>query len=167
MSLPQFLFFCGFTVVVIAVICFSVLVLRHARAEDGGPFPSRALLARLARPGRERAELQRWAFYLHRISGVGLFCFLCLHVADVSLVAVSRELYDEVHAVYGSAPMRVAEVGLLLGLLFHTFNGVRLVAVDLVDLGLRASTRALYGVVGATAVCGCAGAVFILGPVIT
>lgn len=166
MSLPQFLFFCGFAVVAIAIIAFGALVIRGARRDDGGPFPSVALLARLARPGTERAELQRWAFYLHRISGVALFAFLCLHVADVSLFVVSRDLYDEVHVVYGSVPMRVAEVGLLFGLLFHTFNGLRLIAVDVADLGLTASTRALYVVLAATVSCGIAGSAFILGPVL-
>lgn len=166
MTLPQFLFFCGFAVVALAIIAFGVLVVRTARVDDGGPFLSRELLARLARPGRERAELQRWAFYLHRISGVGLFAFLCLHVVDVGLVVISRPLYDEVHEVYGSVPMRVAEVGLLLGLLFHTFNGLRLIAVDIADLGLTASTRALYAVLGATVLGGAIGSVFILGPVI-
>lgn len=166
MSLPQFLFFCGFAVVAIAIIAFGALVIRGALRDDGGPFPSLALLARLARPGTERAELQRWAFYLHRISGVALFAFLCLHVADVSLFVVSRELYDEVHAVYGSVPMRVAEVGLLFGLLFHTFNGLRLIAVDVADLGLTASTRALYVVLAATVACGAAGAAFIIAPVV-
>lgn len=166
MSVPQFLFFCGFAVVALAIIAFSALVLRGARRDDGGPFPSAALFARLARPGKERAELQRWAFYVHRVTGVALFAFLCLHVADVSLYVVSRDLYDEVHQVYGTVGMRVAEVGLLLGLLFHTFNGLRLIAVDFADLGLHASTRALYGVLAATGVFGLAGSVFILGPVI-
>lgn len=166
MSLPQFLFLCGFAVIALAIIAFSALVLRSARWDDGGPFPSLALLARLARPGRERAELQRWAFYLHRVTGVALFAFLCLHIADVSLYVVSRDLYNEVHQVYGTAPMRVAEVGLLLGLLFHTFNGLRLIAVDIADLGLKPSTRVLYGVVAATGVFGLLGSFFILGPVI-
>ncbi|KMS87665.1 hypothetical protein ACZ91_30100 [Streptomyces regensis] len=111
--------------------------------------------------------MQRWAFYLHRISGLGLFAFLCLHVMDVGLYVVSREIYDEVHQVYGSVPMRVAEVGLLFGLLFHTANGLRLVAVDVADLGLTASTRVLYGVLGVSAVGTIAGAVFVLGPVFT
>ncbi|MCT2582014.1 succinate dehydrogenase, cytochrome b556 subunit [Actinophytocola gossypii] len=165
MTLPQFLFFCAFAVVALVIIAFGVVVVRTARLDDGGPFVSRALVARLARPGRDRAELQRWAFYLHRVSGVGLFVFLCLHVGDVSLYVISKDLYDEVHHVYGSVPMRIAEVGLLFGLLFHTFNGLRLVAVDVADLGLAASTRALYGVLAATVACGLAGSVFILGPV--
>lgn len=166
MRLPQFVFFCGFAVVTLAIIAFGLVVLRAAKADDGGPFPSRALLARLARPGQERAELHRWAFYLHRISGVALFAFLCLHVADIGLYGISRDLYDQVHQVYGSAPMRVAEVVLLFGLLFHTFNGLRLIAVDIADWGLAAATRALYVVIGVTVLLGCIGSVFILGPVI-
>ncbi|MQA07567.1 MAG: succinate dehydrogenase, cytochrome b556 subunit [Pseudonocardiaceae bacterium] len=166
MTVPQFLFFCAFSVVALAIIAFGVLVVRTAQVDDGGPFVSRALLARLAKPGSERAELQRWAFYLHRISGVALFAFLCLHVGDVSLFVFSRELYDEVHQVYGSTAMRIGEVGLLFGLLFHAFNGIRLVAVDVADLGLVASTRALYGVVAATVLCGGVGTVYIMAPVI-
>lgn len=166
MSMAQFVLFCAFAAVAVAIIAFGVVVLRAAKVDDGGPFLSRALLARLARPGRERAELQRWAFYLHRISGVGLFAFLCLHVADVGLYGISHDLYNEVHQVYSSTPMRVGEVVLLFGLLFHAFNGVRLIVLDVADCGLTAATRALYVVIGATLLAGGAGSVFIMGPVI-
>ncbi|TCP44718.1 succinate dehydrogenase subunit C [Tamaricihabitans halophyticus] len=165
MSLPQFLFFCVFALVAVAIMAFGWYVVRAARVDDGGEYPSRRLLARLARPGADRAELQRWAFYLHRISGVGLFMFLVMHVGDVSLYAISRELYDEVHQVYGTTPMRVVEVLLLFGLLFHALNGLRLIVVDIADLGLRAATRGLYLVAGLTLVAGSAGGAVIMWPV--
>lgn len=167
MTLPQFLFFIGFTVVALAVIAFTVVVLRSARFYDGGAFPTGSMLLRLARPGSERVELQRWAFYLHRISGAGIFGFLCLHVVDVSLFAFSPAVYNNVHSLYGTTVMRVIEVGLLFALLFHTFNGLRLVSVDIKDLGIVASTRVLYVVIAATLVFGVLGAYYIMKPVFT
>ena len=165
MSLPQFLFTLGFTVVFVAILAFTVVVVRSAQFYDGGEFPTGSMLLRLARPGRERAELPRWAFYLHRITGVGVFGFLCLHVVDVSLFIWDPVVYDDVHGLYGTAIMRVIEVGLLFGLLFHTFNGLRLVAVDVRDLGLKASTRLLYGVLVTTVVLGVAGTYSMMKPV--
>ena len=165
MSLPQFLFTLGFAAVFLAIVAFTAVVVRSARFYDGGDFPTGSMLLRLARPGRERAELQRWAFYLHRITGVGVLGFLCLHVIDVSLFVWDPIVYDDVHGLYGTAMMRVIEVGLLFGLLFHTFNGLRLVVVDVRDLGLTASTRLLHGVLAATVVLGVVGSYYIMKPV--
>ena len=49
-----------------------------------------------------------WAF--HRISGIGIFAFVVLHVIDIYLVGGNPELYDEVLAFYASLPGRSLEV---------------------------------------------------------
>ena len=72
----------------------------------------------------------QWAFILHRVSGFLVFLFLLLHVVDVSLINVSPRLYDEVHRLYGNVLLRLFEVGLLAALLFHAFNGLRIVMID-------------------------------------
>ncbi|MBO0830079.1 MAG: succinate dehydrogenase, cytochrome b556 subunit [Streptosporangiales bacterium] len=164
MSAAQGVFLGAFTVVVLAVVGFAAVVLVSARRIDGGGFVGVAL-RRMARSRRERAEAARWAFYAHRISGFGIFAFLCLHVVDVSLYAVSPSLYDDVHALYGTAPMRVFECALLVAICFHTLNGLRLLAVDVADLGLTASLRLLGGVASLTVVAAVAGSAVILGPV--
>jgi len=101
------------------------------------------------------------------VSGVAIFGFLCLHVLDVGVYSLSRSLYDELHTVYGSAPMRVFECGLLFAILFHTFNGLRILAIDFADLGMAPARRLLAGVVATTALLGIAGSVVILAPVVT
>lgn len=167
MSVAQVLFLTGLTVVTLAVIAFAGVVLVSARRVDGGSFPTWALLGRMARSREERAEVARWAFYAHRISGFGIFAFLCLHVVDVSLYAFSPPLYDSVHVLYGSAPMRVFECALLLAICFHTLNGLRLLAVDVADLGIAASVRLLGAVAVFTVLLGVAGSVVIMRPVFT
>lgn len=166
MTGSQLAFLCALTVVLLAVVAFTTLVLVTARRVDGGAYPTAALLRRMTRSRAERAETARWAFYAHRISGFGIFAFLCLHVVDVSLYAFSPPLYDTVHALYGSPPMRVFECGLLVAIAFHTLNGLRLLAVDVADLGLTASVRLLGVVALVTLAAGVAGSVVIMGPVV-
>lgn len=163
----QLLFLAGLTLVLLAVLAFTGVVLTSARRIDGGAYPSLALLRRIARSRTERAEAARWAFYAHRITGFGIFAFLCLHIVDVSLYAFSPALYDTVHVLYGTVPLRVFECALLVAIAFHTLNGLRLLTVDIVDLGLTASLRLLGGVTVLTALLGVAGSVVILRPVLT
>lgn len=162
----QLVFLAGLTIVLLAVLAFTAVVLVSAHRVDGGAYPSVALLRRMARSRTERAEAARWAFYAHRISGFGIFAFLCLHVVDVSLYAFSPSLYDTVHVLYGTAPLRVFECALLVAIAFHTLNGLRLLAIDVADLGLTASLRLLTGVIAGTALLGIAGSAVILRPVL-
>jgi len=77
-----------------------------------------------------RGKSGQWAFVLHRVTGFLVFMFLLLHVVDVSLVNASPKLYDEVHDLYGNVLLRLFEVGLLGALVFHAFNGLRIVMID-------------------------------------
>ena len=70
----------------------------------------------------------QWAFVLHRITGFLVFMFLLLHVVDVSLINYrGGHLYNDVHELYGNILLRLFEVGLLFGLLYHSLNGLRIV----------------------------------------
>lgn len=164
MTAAQIAFLAAFTAVTLGIVAFAGVVVAGARRVDGGSHWSVATLRRLGRLPVERSEANRVAFYAHRLSGVGIFGFLCLHLVDVSLFAVSPDLYDEVHHLYGTAVMRIFECGLLLALLFHALNGLRLVAVDTWDLGAVPASRLLNGVVVLTAVLTIAGSVVILRP---
>ena len=78
---------------------------------------------------RYRGKSGQWAFIGHRVSGFLVFLFLLLHIVDVSLLRWP-ETYDQVHRLYGNVLLRLFEVGLLLALVFHSFNGLRIVAID-------------------------------------
>jgi succinate dehydrogenase / fumarate reductase cytochrome b subunit len=152
-------FLVGLLVVLGAVVVFSAAVLRSAT--HGGRAVSLGLFGR----GADHSSLGRAAFLTHRLTGFGIFAFLCLHILDVGLFSVSQRLYDEVQPLYGSAPLRVLECGLLFAILFHTGNGLRLLAVDLVPVVSVVWTRRLLHVVIAVAAVGsAAGSVLILAP---
>lgn len=166
MTGPQICFLTAFTLVNVAIVWVVGVVVVGARRTDGGSHFSRSMIRRLGRLPAERSEANRWAFYAHRLSGIGIFAFLALHIFDVSLYAFSSSLYDNVHDLYGSPIMRLFECALLLALLFHALNGLRVVAIDVWDIGANQASRMLTGVVALTLVFTAAGSVVILRPLI-
>jgi succinate dehydrogenase / fumarate reductase, cytochrome b subunit len=157
-SAAQTVFLCGFAAVLAAVAAFSAVVVRSATR--GGRAAALGLFGRRT----EHSRAGRAAFLAHRLSGFAIFAFLCLHILDIGLFSVSRRLYDDVQPVYGSAPLRVFECGLLFAVLFHTGNGLRLLAVDAVRLSTVWTGRLLQLVVAVAAAGGLAGSALILAP---
>ena len=107
----------------------------------------------------------QWAFLTHRITGFLVFFFLLLHIVDVALVA-RPELYDEVHELYGNVLLRLFEVGLLFGLVYHSLNGLRVVMLDFFPGAIRNERRMLTWVVVLTAILTVVGGYVILKPFI-
>ncbi len=110
-----------------------------------------------------RGKSGQWAFIGHRISGFLIFFFLLLHIVDVSLVRWPA-LYDDVHDVYGNVVLRVFEVGLLFALLFHSLNGLRIVAVDFFPGAVANERRLLTAAVVLTLLIGIPGGLVIMWP---
>ncbi|MEA2515030.1 MAG: succinate dehydrogenase / fumarate reductase, cytochrome b subunit [Thermomicrobiales bacterium] len=167
MTGAQALFLIGFTLVLVAVLGFAAVVVLDASRTGSASYLTRDFFRRLQRSSADRAELDRWAFYAHRVTGFAVFAFLLLHVVDVSLYSISRDRYDDVHELYGSLALRLFECGLLFAILFHTFNGLRLLGIDLANLGVATSRRLLALAVALTILGGVAGSIVILKPAIT
>lgn len=162
MTVLQLVFVAVLTALLASVVLFTAsavratIVLRPTAARGGW-------LERIGRASDRDA--QRWAYVAHRVTGVAVFAFLLLHVLDVALLAVSRERFDDVHELYGTAPMRVFECLLLYAILFHTFNGLRLVLLDAAEIRAATARRLLHLAVALTAVLGTAASLVILAPV--
>ena len=108
----------------------------------------------------------QWAFVSHRVTGFLVFMFLLLHIVDVSLINIDMELYDEVHELYGNILLRVFECGLLLALLYHALNGLRIIVVDFYPSAARHERRLTAAVVVLTLGAGIPGSIVILWPFI-
>ena len=87
-----------------------------------------------------------WSWVGHRITGVVIFFFLLVHVLDTSLVRVSPEAYDAVIGTYQNPLMAVGEVGLVAAVVFHAFNGLRIILVDFWKGGTKYHKQMLWGV---------------------
>lgn len=166
MTAAQGIFLVGLTLVLLTVLGYAALVLRDAARVGSGSYLTRDLVRRFARSSADRAELDRWAFYAHRLTGFAIFAFLLLHLLDVGVYAVSPARFNDLHEIYGSVVLRLFECGLLFAILFHTFNGLRLLGIDLADLGVVASRRLLLIALALTLLGGLAGSVVILKPIV-
>ncbi len=71
-----------------------------------------------------------WAWVLHRLSGLALIFYLSLHIWVIHHLSHGPEDFNRVMAFLNSAPFKLLEVGLWGVILFHAFNGVRVVIVD-------------------------------------
>lgn len=80
---------------------------------------------------RYRGREGQIAWMLHRITGVGVFLFLALHISNIFLMSFPSHVFDSVLFVYHSVLFKLLSIfGLYLGLLYHALNGIRVLVVD-------------------------------------
>jgi succinate dehydrogenase / fumarate reductase cytochrome b subunit len=120
---------------------------------------------RLVEGLRYGGGLGQWSWLIHRVTGLGILLFLVLHILDTFFVVAWPALYDHTVGIYGGMvtglpvtwglngyywPLRwgfrLAELGLIACVLFHSINGVR---VALFDFWPRTADyqRAMFGAV--------------------
>ncbi|MFY0670828.1 MAG: succinate dehydrogenase, cytochrome b556 subunit [Aquiluna sp.] len=99
-----------------------------------------------------RGKVGMWSWVLHRITGVGIFFFLLVHVLDTALVRVSPEAYNVVIESYKTPIIGVSELGLVGAILFHGLNGLRVIAVDFWSKGTKYQNLMFWAVMVITIV---------------
>jgi succinate dehydrogenase / fumarate reductase cytochrome b subunit len=71
-----------------------------------------------------------WAWLLQRITGLALVGYLLVHVWVVSSATVSGMAFDDIMAFFQRPVFIALDVLLLLAVLAHGINGVRIVLFD-------------------------------------
>ena len=66
----------------------------------------------------------------HRITGVAVILYLFAHIVDTALVGWGPEAYNRVTDAYKNPAVHVLELGLVLAVLFHSINGIKITLVD-------------------------------------
>lgn len=94
-----------------------------------------------------RGQYGMWSWVAHRITGVAIFFFLLVHVLDTALVRVSPEAYNAVMATYKNPVMGLGEAGLVAAIVYHAFNGLRIILIDFWKGGTKNQKGLLWGVV--------------------
>lgn len=78
-----------------------------------------------------------WSWILHRGSGLAVLGFLFLHILDTSLVMFGPKAYNTLAHFYESTFFRPFEVILMFLVIYHAFNGLRVIVVDFWSKGSR------------------------------
>ncbi len=99
-----------------------------------------------------RGKVGMWSWVFHRISGVGIFFFLLVHILDTALVRVSPEAYNAVMSSYKTPIIGIAELGLVAAILFHGLNGLRITAIDFWSQGIKFQAVLFWAIIVITVV---------------
>lgn len=74
-----------------------------------------------------------WAFVLHRITGLGLVFYILLHtiLMGVSLLSGKEDFDATLSVLMGNPVFEVLDIMLLGAVLYHGFNGIRIILFDM------------------------------------
>ena len=95
-----------------------------------------------------RGDPGMWSWVLHRITGATIFFFLFVHVLDTALVRVSPQAYNEVIETYKTPIIGLMEAGLVVAVLYHALNGIRIILIDFWENGPKYQRTMLWIVLG-------------------
>jgi succinate dehydrogenase cytochrome b556 subunit len=79
---------------------------------------------------RYRGGIGQWAWAVNRVAGLGVLLFLGLHIFDIFLAGFGPALFNDLLFLYKGPAVRILDLFLLFGLLYHGINGIRLTVQD-------------------------------------
>jgi succinate dehydrogenase / fumarate reductase cytochrome b subunit len=107
-----------------------------------------------------------WAWILHRVTGLGVMFFLIWHILDIFLMALGQNEFDRFLVIYKAAPFRVLEVFLIFSVIFHAFNGARVIILDFVPGAMDYESELFWVILGAALVIWAPAALAMLAPLV-
>ncbi|HEC22517.1 MAG TPA: succinate dehydrogenase, cytochrome b556 subunit [Chloroflexi bacterium] len=79
---------------------------------------------------RYRGKEGQLAWIGHRLAGLGTLLFFVIHVIDTSWVYFWPAGYEHAIALYRSRPFLIGELFLVLAVIYHGVNGLRVALMD-------------------------------------
>lgn len=134
-------------VMYVAVILLAVWVIQNLRNDQVPVY---------------NGDVGQYAFVLHRATGAGIVFFLLVHILDIMLIGLGRDVYDHTVGFYANwfiVPMEVLLVGAVI---YHTLNGLRVIAINFAEKGPVKEAKAFWWVLAATVVLTLPSAIVIL-----
>lgn len=100
--------------------------------------------------GMYRGREGQWAFLLHRLSGLAILAYLLLHVFSIGSFILGEKFYMTIHHTYDLWPFRVGLIFVTAGVVYHSFNGLRIIVMDFTGAGVAYQRQMWYGVMAIT-----------------
>jgi succinate dehydrogenase membrane anchor subunit len=79
----------------------------------------------------------QYAWAMHRAAGIGILFFLLVHIIDISLIGLGKNIYDASVAFYAQPALVPMEILLVGAVVYHTLNGIRVMTIDFSRGGYR------------------------------
>src|SRR5579885_1995643 len=112
-----------------------------------------------------RGQSGQWSWLLHRVTGLGVLLFLLVHIVDITLIGFGPTVYDDALLVFSTGIVRLISLALIGAVLYHAFNGVRIILIDFWPKGGRYQRLMFAVVLIATIVCFVPMAYFVVAPI--
>jgi succinate dehydrogenase cytochrome b556 subunit len=72
----------------------------------------------------------QYAWVLHRATGLGVLFFLLIHIIDIALIGLGRDVYDKTIHFYANPFIVPMEIMLVGAVIYHSLNGIRILLID-------------------------------------
>ena len=102
-----------------------------------------------------------WSYVFHRISGLALVVYLMMHIWVIHHIQRGGVTFDNLMRVMHGPLFRLGEAALLAAILYHSINGIRVVAMD-AGLGMRNYRLTFWIVFFICAVIGITGGIIVV-----
>lgn len=122
-------------VIYIAVILLVVWVIQNLRNDQVPVY---------------NGDIGQYAWILHRATGAGIVFFLLIHIIDIMLIGLGRDVYDHTVSFYANWFIIPMEIFLVGAVIYHTLNGLRVVAINFSEKGPVKEAKAFWWVLAAT-----------------
>jgi succinate dehydrogenase / fumarate reductase cytochrome b subunit len=94
----------------------------------------------------------QYAWILHRATGIGILFFLLIHIVDIMLIGLGRDVYDHTVEFYAHPFIIPMEIVLVGAVIYHTLNGLRVIAVNFSSQGAVRERKYFWWVLAASVV---------------
>ncbi len=95
------------------------------------------------RPLIYEGDSGQYAWALHRATGLGIIFFLLVHILDIMLIGLGRDVYDHTVEFYGRPFIIPMEIALVGAVIYHALNGLRIILIDFWPGGVK-NQRMMY-----------------------
>jgi len=95
------------------------------------------------RPLIYEGDSGQYAWVLHRATGLGIIFFLLVHILDIMLIGLGRDVYDHTVEFYGRPFIIPMEIALVGAVIYHALNGLRVILIDFWPGGVK-NQRVMY-----------------------
>jgi succinate dehydrogenase / fumarate reductase cytochrome b subunit len=99
------------------------------------------------------------------VTGLGVLLFLLIHIVDITLIGFGKTVYDNSIAVFSAWPVRLLSLALIGSVLYHAFNGVRIILIDFWPAAYKYQRQMFYVVMVITILSFLPIAYFIIAPI--
>lgn len=112
-----------------------------------------------------RGQSGQWSWLFHRITGLGVLLFLLIHIVDISLLGFGPTVYNDAIGVFSLWPIRIASLALIASVLYHAFNGIRIIIIDFWAAGYKYQQLMFWIVMAVTIISFVPMAFYVIAPV--